>query len=64
MAQKNYNYKFIAPNYGEQEKKCKTFLENFEDKNIEEHPIHGHKKYMIQMVFYFICFLIKFIMIK
>jgi hypothetical protein len=57
MAQKNY--KFLAPNYNDQEKKCRSFLENFEDQNLEEHPIHGHKKYMIQLVHFHFFFLLK-----
>lgn len=48
MAQKNY--KFFNPNYKEQIVKCKAFLESFESASIDEHPIYGQKKYMIQLV--------------
>lgn len=49
MAQKAS--KFFNPKYKEEIPKCKEFLMIFEDSSIEADPLHGQKKYMIQMVF-------------
>lgn len=48
MAQKQYQ--FVKLNYEEEKGKCLEFLSGFEDGSLEEHPIHGKKKYLTQLV--------------
>ena len=36
--------------YEKEAKYCLEFLTQFEDKSIPQHPLHGYKKYKIELV--------------
>lgn len=51
MAQKQYQIgKIKFPNYEDEKGKCLEFISGFEDGSMEEHPVHGKKKYISQLV--------------